>query len=188
VAKAGLDKIVVRRIGPQDRSLLRRWLEDPQIGAAIQDETIDLSRPQEAIALFEGSDAFRDGALGLLVEAGGQAVGLIHFACINWINRNAEVITFIGPGELRCSLMAAVLMERIGHIAFRILNLHKVYAFVYANNHAALAAFRKVMQEEARLRNYVRLPQGYMDFHLFGMLATEYFAAVRRLDRSGSCG
>ena len=99
MSKLGLDKIIVRRILPEDRPVLRHWLNDPKVRQAIEDETIDLSRIPETIALFESSDPFRDGALGLVVEARGRLIGLIYFACLNWINRNAEVIVLVGPGE-----------------------------------------------------------------------------------------
>lgn len=181
VAKLGLDKVIVRRIAPSDRPVLRRWLKDPVIRRAIEDEVIDLSDTNKAIASFESSDPFRDAALCLIVEALGKPIALIHFGWINWISRNAEVIVFIGPPELRRSLAAAVVMEKIGHAAFRELNLHKIYAFVYGANKDALSVFRKVMTEEACLRRYVRSPLGYSDFHFFGLLSSDYFAVMKKL-------
>ena len=79
VSKLGLDKIVVRRIVPDDRPMLRHWLRDPDVQQAIQDETIDLSRMKETIALFESSDPFHDGGLGLIVEVADRPIGLITF-------------------------------------------------------------------------------------------------------------
>jgi RimJ/RimL family protein N-acetyltransferase len=181
MSKLGLDKIIVRRIVATDRPVLRRWLKDPEVRAAIEDETIDLSSMAQALTLFESSDPFHDSGLGLMVEAAGRPIGLIHFVWINWVSRNAEVIVFVGPGELRRSLIAAVVVEKIGHAAFRVLNLHKIYAFVYGANAAALAVFRKLMKEEACLRAYVKSPEGYSDFHFFGLLASEYFAAVEKI-------
>jgi RimJ/RimL family protein N-acetyltransferase len=181
VSKPGLDKIIVRRIVPQDRPMLRHWLNDPNVRKAIEDETIDFSKMPETMALFESSDPFCDGALGLIVEAKGSPIGLIHFAWLNWINRNAEVIVVVGPGELRHSLGAAVVVEKIGHVAFRVLNLHKIYAFVYGSNKDALSIFRKLMKEEACLHNYVKSPQGFGDFHFFGLLAAEYFSAMEKI-------
>lgn len=178
MAKLGLDKIIVRRVVAADRPLLRNWLKDPVVREAIEDETIDLSDVEGALAMFESSDPFRDGGLGLLVEMSGRPIALIHFVWINWVSRNAEVIVFVGPGELRRSLAAAVVVEKIGHAAFRMLNLHKIYAFVYGNNEDALSVFRKVMKEEACMRAYVKSTQGYSDFHFFGLLASEYFDAM----------
>lgn len=187
VSKLGLDKIIVRRILPEDRPVLRDWLNDPKVRQAIEDETIDLSRIPETIALFESSDPFRDGALGLVVEMRGRLIGLIYFACLNWINRNAEVIVLAGPAELRHSLSAAVVVEKIGHVAFRILNLHKIYAFVYASNQDALSVFRKLMREEACLHNYAKSDQGYGHMYMFGLLADEYFSAMARVKGSNRC-
>ena len=181
MSKLGMDKIIVRRIIAADRPGLRRWLKDPVVREAIEDETIDLSDINKALALFESSDPFRDGGLGLIVEVLGRPIALIHFVWINWVSRNAEVIVFVGPGELRQSLVAALVVEKIGHTAFRALNLHKIYAFVYGANEDALAVFRKVMEEEACLRAYVKSPQGYSNFHFFGLLASEYFAAMKKL-------
>ena len=181
MSKQGLDKIIVRRIVPADRPVLRRWLKDPDIRQAIEDETIDLSRMADALALFESSDPFCDGGMGLIVEVMGRPIALIHFIWINWVSRNAEVIVFVGPGELRQSLAAAVVIEKIGHAAFRVLNLHKIYAFVYGSNESALSVFRKVMEEEACLRSYVKSQEGYDNLYFFGLLASEYFAAMKKL-------
>jgi RimJ/RimL family protein N-acetyltransferase len=181
VSKLGLDKIIVRRIVPDDRPMLRLWLRDPDVRQAIQDETIDFSRMKETIELFESSDPFRDGGLGLIVEVAGRPIGLIQFVWINWVSRNAEVIVFVGPGELRRSLAAAIVVEKIGHTAFRVLNLHKIYAFVYRSNAAALSVFRKIMKEEACLRAYVKSPEGYSDFHFFGLLSSEYFSTMKKI-------
>lgn len=181
MSKPGLEKIVVRRLIPKDRPVLHGWLQDPAIRKAIEDETIDFSRMPETMWLFEQADPFSDGALGLIVEVLGRPIGLIHFACLNWINRNAEVIVVVGPQELRSSLGAAIVVEKIGHIAFRILNLHKIYAFVYATNKSALSIFGKLMKKEACLSNYHKSPNGYGDLHLFGLLASEYFSTMEQI-------
>lgn len=180
MSKTRREPIILRRLCPADRPLLRRWLQDPAVRDAIEDETIDVSRLRETLALFESSDPFRDGGLGLLVERGGEPLGLIHFVWINWISRNAELIVFVGPSTLRRSLTAIAVVEKVGHAAFRSLNLHKVYAFVYGTNPHALALFKRLLKEEACLRSYVKSPQGYSDVHFFSMLASEYFAATAR--------
>ena len=182
LSKLGLDKIIVRRIAADDQALLRLWLNDSGVRLALEDEILDFSKLSETIALIETSDPFRDGALGLMVEAMGRPIGLIYFAWLNWINRNAEVIVLVGPGELRHSLGAAVVIEKIGHVAFRMLNLHKIYAFVYASNQDALCVFRKLMTEEACLRNYAKSNQGYGNLHCFGLLAGEYYAAMDKIE------
>lgn len=180
MVKQGLEKIMVRRIVPDDRSILRHWLNGPGVRQAIEDEHIDFSKLPETMEWFEVSDPFCDRALGLIVEVMDKPIGLIHFTCINWVNRNAEVIVLVGPGELRHSLGAAIVVEKVGHVAFRILNLQKIYAFVYASNQGALSVFRKLMHEEACLRNYVKSPLGFGDLYLFGLLASEYFSTIEK--------
>ena len=175
------EQIVLRRLGPADRPILRRWLRDPVVQAAIEDETIASSRMRKTVALFESSDPFRDGSMGLLVERAGKPIGLIHFVWINWISRNAEVVIFVGPGELRNSLTAMALIVNVGHAAFRDLNLNKFYAFVYGSNTKALSVFKRLCAEEACLRSYVKSQNGYEDVHFFGFLASEYAAGLKRL-------
>jgi len=172
--------VSLRRITADDRPLLRKWLSDPVIKTAIEDEIVDVSRMADTLNLFESSDPFKDRGVGLLVERAGRPIGLIHFIWINWISRNAEVIVLVGPSESRRSLAAAAVLERVGYAAFRVLNLHKIYAFVYESNEAALSVFRHVMQEEARLRAYVVSPEGNEDVYFFGLLASEYHAQMQR--------
>ncbi len=181
MAERAREQIVLRRLGPADRPILRRWLRDPVVQAAIEDETITSSRMRETVALFESSDPFRDGSVGLLVERAGKPIGLIHFVWINWISRNAEVVIFVGPGELRNSLTALALVINVGHAAFRDLNLHKIYAFVYGSNADALSVFKRFMTEEACLRSYVKSGEEYEDVHFFGFLASEYEGGLKRL-------
>ena len=175
------EQIILRRLGPADRPVLRRWLRDPVVRAAIEDETITSSRMRQTVALFESSDPFRDGGVGLLVERAGNPIGLIHFVWINWISRNAEVVIFVGPGELRNSLTALALVVNVGHAAFRDLNLHKFYAFVYGSNTAALSIFKRLCTQEACLRSYVKSQNEYENVHFFGVLAAEYELVLKRL-------
>ena len=179
MTRAARDPFVLRRLLPADRPVLRRWLRDPAVQAAIEDETIMPSRMRETVEIFESQDPFRDGSVGLIVERRGRPVGLIHFVWINWISRNAEVIVFIGPGELRGSFAAAAVLGKVGHAAFRILNLHKIYAFVYASNTSALSIFQRLMTPEVCLRSYVKSPGKYENVYFFGLLAAEYFTTLK---------
>jgi len=181
VVDAARGKTVLRRIVPGDHAILRRWLRDPAVRAGIEDDSIDFTRMQETLALFETSDPYRDGGLGLLVERRGQPIGLIHFIWINWISRNAEAVVFVGPGEMRGSLAAAAVVEKVGYAAFRMLNLHKIYAFIYGHNSTSLSVFKRVMKEEACLRAYIKpeSPGRHEDVHFFGMLAEEYHAKMQ---------
>lgn len=181
MARGVREEILLRRLEPADRPFLERWLRDPAVQAAIEDEVIVPSRIEETVALFESSDPFRDGSVCLLVERAGRPIGLIHFVWINWISRNAEVVIFVGPEELRNSLTALALVANVGHAAFRDFNLHKFYAFVYGSNREALSVFPRLMTEEARFRSYVKSGAGYEDVHFFGFLASEYEATLKRL-------
>lgn len=181
MARTDREQIILRRLVPADRPILRRWLRDPVVRAAIEDETIMPSQMRETVELFESKDPFRDGGVGLLVERAGRPIGLIHFIWINWISRNAEVIVFVGPSKLRRSLTACAVLEKVGHAAFRILNLHKIYAFVYESNTDAMSVFRRVMTEEACLRSYVKSLGQYENVHFFGLLASEYYGTLKRL-------
>lgn len=165
------------------RPLLRGWLRDPAVQAAIEDETVDVSRMAETLNSFESSNPFTDGGVGLLVERAGWPIGLIHLIWINWVSRNAEVILLVGPSESGRSLSAAAVLEKVGHTAFRELNLHKLYASVYAPNEAAVSVFRRVMKEEAWFRAYVNSPEAKDDVHFSGLLASECHATMRRYER-----
>ena len=83
MSKLGLDKIIVRRLVPEDRPLLRLWLNDPAVRQALEDETLDFSKIPETMALFESSDPFCDGALGLIVEVMGRPIGRPITSTIN---------------------------------------------------------------------------------------------------------
>lgn len=178
-----VNRVTTRRVEPADRPLLEKWLGDPVIRAAIEDETILPSKPGETIELFEKSDPLRRGDLCLVLERGAEAIGLVHFAWINWISRNAEVVVFIGPPELRRSITALKALIELGDVAFRRLNLHKIYAFVYGANERSLSLFKRFMKPEARLKGYLKGGPTHQDVFILGMLASEYSRTLKRLKR-----
>jgi RimJ/RimL family protein N-acetyltransferase len=168
---------------PKDRPLLSAWLRDPVVRDAVEDETVSTSRLAETLRHFESSDPFRNGSLCLVMERDDRPVGMIHFAWINWVSRNAEVIVFIGPRELRGTLAGYKCLRLIGDVAFRVLNLHKIYAFVYGSNEGSLGVLRRLLKTEACLKAYQKTGRRYEDLVTLGMLASEYERAVERIGR-----
>src|SRR3569623_1559658 len=103
--------VSLRRITADDRPLLRKWLSDPVIKTAIEDEIVDVSRMAATLHLFETSDPYKDRGVGLLVERAGRPIGLIQFIWMYCICRIADVFVFVGPSESRRSLAAAAVLE-----------------------------------------------------------------------------
>jgi RimJ/RimL family protein N-acetyltransferase len=175
--------VTVRRLEAADRPVILTWLKDPVVRAAVQDEDVRTDRPSDTLALFEECDPFRKGDLCLLAEKEGQPFALIRFSWINWVNRNAEVMIFIGPRDRRRSLAAIQAVEKIGDVAFNSLNLHKVYAFIYGSNGDSLGVFGRIMKTEARLKGYLKTETGYEDFLVLGLLADDYRRLMDRARR-----
>ncbi len=173
----------LRPAEPKDRPILSAWLKDPVVREAVEDETVSTARLAETLRHFESSDPFRNGSLCLVMERDARPVGMIHFAWINWVSRNAEVIVFIGPRELRGTMAGFKCLSLIGDVAFRVLNLHKIYAFVYGSNEGSLGVLRRLLKTEARLKRYQKNGRRYEDLFALGMLASEYERILERIKR-----
>lgn len=83
----------------------------------------------------------------------GTYVGNIWLWDVNWRHKRAEVRLFVGNAEYRGRGVATAAIHSISDYAFATQGLHKLYAFVHADNQQSRRAFESAgFAVEALLR------------------------------------
>jgi RimJ/RimL family protein N-acetyltransferase len=104
----------------------------------------------------------------------GQAVGYIELHILDAESGCAEIGYGLHPDAWGRGLATRIAVAAVNY-AFNALHLHRVEATCDARNVASMAVLRKVgMRHEGRLRENVRLRDGWRDSEVFGVLAHEW--------------
>ncbi len=70
-------------------------------------------------------------------------IGNIKLGPVNWFHRNADISLFIGRKDLWGKGYGTEAIKLITEFAFKVLNMHKVKAGIYAGNTGSLRSFDK---------------------------------------------
>ncbi len=108
----------------------------------------------------------------------GQAVGYIELHIFDAESRCAEIGYGLHPDAWGRGLATRMAVAAVSY-AFDALRLHRVEATCDARNVASIAVLSKVgMRHEGRLRENVRLRDGWRDSEVFGVLAHEWVSSA----------
>ena len=167
-----------RRMQPDDVAMLLEWMADPTLQEVIEDEDLDEDETGDKWARVASSDPFRDRQVAFVIEADGRPVGLVHLMWINWISRTAEIDLFAAPQRPRAGFWV---VQKCGEIAFDLLNLHKIYGFVYAGNPRSLDLLARLASVEVTMSSALARPRGRQDVHIVSIFAHQYRAQMLRI-------
>ena len=96
-----------------------------------------------------------------------QVIGAIDCFDHDITNRKAAIGLLIDPDHKRQGFGRDAL-ETFIEYAFRFLHLHQLYVHIPVCNTASIALFRTCgFHESTRLKDWIRLPQGYADALIF---------------------
>ncbi len=172
---------VVRCVEPHDRATLMRWYGKSEIQSALEDEPLSFWDRRWKVGQLIASDPYEDEQGAFIFELDSHPVGLVHFMWINWISRTAEIDFLLAPGEKHPPLRGLMLLQRVARIAFCDLNLHKLYACVYARNRNSLKLLGRLMRMEVHLKNYLKCDGHYEDAYLAGITFEDYLSLPARV-------
>jgi RimJ/RimL family protein N-acetyltransferase len=147
------------------------WLNDPQVCQYL--ETRFYPQSKKAIEnyvsrfLEDPSSVF----LAIILKNDARHIGNIKIGPINWIHRFADIALVLGDKPSWGNGYGTEAIRALVRYAFDILNLHRLQATIYANNHASLRAFTKAgFQEEGILRKKRFHAGKYVDEKVFSIL------------------
>jgi diamine N-acetyltransferase len=108
-----------------------------------------------------------------VIDVDNQFAGIIELVNINFIHRTTE-IQIIVKSNFQSLGLAEIAMAKGMDYAFNILNMHKVYLYVDAENHKALHIYEKLgFIQEGVLRRHYFVEGSYHDSVIMGIFKDE---------------
>jgi RimJ/RimL family protein N-acetyltransferase len=144
----------VRPVTAADRATLSAWFADPELQSKLDDAGLSDEGVRRKVATLLPAAARQQRVLGFVLLADRRPVGLLRLLFVNWQSGTAEVDLFLADEEVRDSPLGGAALIATGDVLFGQLHLHKVYAFVYANNLRSMRTLTGFMTVEARLESY----------------------------------
>jgi diamine N-acetyltransferase len=143
-----------------ERHTMAFWFEEPY-------ESLD-----ELTNLYD-KHIHDDNERRFVIDVDDQFAGIIELVDINFIHRNTEIQIIIKSNFQGLGL-AGLAMSRGVDYAFNILNMHKLYLYVDAENHKALHVYKKLgFIQEGILRQHFFVEGTYHDSIIMGILSHE---------------
>ncbi|MBP7865790.1 MAG: GNAT family N-acetyltransferase [Acidobacteria bacterium] len=98
-------------------------------------------------------------------------VGNLYLVDVDTGDSRAEVQLFIGEAKLRGQGIGTCTLRLIQEEAFKKMNLHRLYAYVFDFNHRALKCFLESgFVREGFLRDHRHTENGFVGVHILGRL------------------
>lgn len=162
-------QIELRAVEPEDLDALYRWENDSSLW--IYGSTVSPFSRYLLKQYIENytADITRDKQLRLIImrKESRQVIGAIDCFDYDTTNRKAAIGLLIDPDHKRQGFGRDAL-ETFIEYAFRFLHLHQLYVHIPVCNTASIALFRTCgFHESTRLKDWIRLPQGYTDALIF---------------------
>lgn len=162
-------QIELRAVEPEDLDALYRWENDSSLwiyGSTVSPFSRYLLK--QYIESYT-ADITRDKQLRLIImrKESRQVIGAIDCFDYDITNCKAAIGLLIDPDHKRQGFGRDAL-ETFIEYAFRFLHLHQLYVHIPVCNTASIALFRTCgFHESTRLKDWIRLPQGYTDALIF---------------------
>jgi diamine N-acetyltransferase len=166
------ETVYLRALTTDDLDRLLRWHNDPELYASLGGHFRHVSREAEADWLRQRLEARDEVNLAVCLSQPPEHIGNVYLRNINWLDRNAELHTFIGRLEHRGKGYGSAAVRLIIQHAFEDLGLMRIYLHVLASNSAAIAAYEKCgFVNEGRLRRHAFKKGIFEDMLVMGMCA-----------------
>lgn len=159
------ERIRLRAVEKSDIEHVMTWVNDTEVTRWLPDLQLPVSRLAEEAYLDRVVDREHPRDRHYAVETlAGEYLGAAGLHSIDWVNRRAELgVVLCRPGQGYGSDVVCTLLR----VAFRGLNLEKVYLRTTGSNRRAIACYRKCgFSEIGRLREHLWL-RGKWEDELF---------------------
>ncbi len=178
------ERTYLRPLERSDLALKVKWLSDPVVR-----ETLLLQFP---VSLAETEDWFerirkdptRRDFLIVLKETGAP-IGYAGYTSIDWVNRKGEPFIAVGDREVWGKGLGTEVVHKLLDYGFNELGFNRQFAFLLANNPAALKMdLRAGFKEEGLLKQDVFLHGQYVDRIMLGITREEFNAGTSKAART----
>lgn len=162
-------RVQLTGIRPEDAEPLFRWINDP--------ETVRFNAPYKPVHWINHEDWLRslngDGAAvyAIRTTADDLLIGVAQLVHIDPIHCSAEVRIRIGEEKYRGGGYGTEALRLLVEAAWKQLNLHSVYTYVFADNPRAVKAYQKAGFEiEGTLKQRAHINGRYVDMWILGQV------------------
>ena len=170
------EKIRLRHIERDDLPRFVEWFADPEVRHHLM-VYLPFSLAQEE-RWFENlqGQLERQEVLVLAIETTeGVHIGNLGLHAIDWKNRNAELGIFIGEKAYWNQGYGTDAIRTLLGLAFREMNLHRVFLRVDADHPRGIRCYEKVgFRRDGTLREVVFKEGRYLDQHVMSILRAEF--------------
>ncbi len=166
------ESITIRKFEHKDIANKVRWINDPENNRFLH---YDLPLEYEKTCIWFEKNKDRTDRYDAVIEADGQAVGLIGLLSIDHKNRKAEYYISMGEPAYKGKGVASAASELLLDYAFVTLGLEKVYLYTETDNIAAQKLFRRLgFKEEGVLKKDLFSKGKFVDRFAYGITRDEY--------------
>jgi len=168
-------RVRFRAIEREDLPRLRDWRNQPEIRTRTREYRLLSMTNQET--WFDRLHDDRSTVMFAVEDEKGKMIGVVGLTYIDWKNRRAEVSIYIGEGAAQGKGYGSDALRTIVRYGFHTVNLHKLYAEIFAFNEPSVKLFEKAgfkLDGTKREDQYVN--GKYWDTHVYSILAREFKA------------
>lgn len=125
-------RIILRALEHDDLRQLRDWRNDPDIRIRTREYRLLNMTNQEKWFQSLQRKSPESIMFGIVEAELGRLIGVCGLVHIDWVNRSAEISLYIGEKEHRGKAYGTEVIEVLLKYGFDTLNLHRIWAEVYA--------------------------------------------------------
>lgn len=133
--------LVLRAIVPEDKELFLKWHNDQNIRECIGGIFPFTERTFEYVCRMSEQDTPPHIWFALCYEE--ELIGVAGLHNVKYIQKNAEVAILIGNQDYRKKGFGSRYLILLEKYAFDMINLHRLYAFIYPENTVSRHLFEK---------------------------------------------
>ena len=151
------------------------WLNDPEVtkyqNKGIRPNTLSAQRAYYETVCSSDSDV----VLAIIHGESEAHIGNVGLHKIDWVHRSAELGIVIGEPVFWGRSYGKIAWNLIAGYGFRRLNLHRLYAWIVADNVASLkAALASGFRKEGKARHYLFKNGRYLDAVFVNALDSDF--------------
>ena len=163
------ENISLRPIQEDDAEFFLQWHNDEELRKSIGGVVPFMEKEfREARQMKKNTNP---SSIWFVICVDGNPIGITGLHRIKYIQRNAELSILIGKKEYRNKGIAKTTIKMIEKYAFRSLQIHRLYAYVFADNKPSSKLFYKCgWVKEGLLRDASFWDGEYKDFILFSRI------------------
>lgn len=158
-------RIYLRKVRAADAAgNYRRWMNDPEVIRYLESRFAPLSEDSLETYIRREEGNATTVFMAIVEKRSEEHIGNIKIHGIDRVHSHAQVSLIIGEKQHWGKGYGTEAIRLIVDFAFNTLNLHKLFACIYAPNGGSIAAFRKAGFVEEGLRKQHRFFNGcYVD-------------------------